>query len=282
MQGRISDKRFQGCFELLWFKLAEEQLARGDTSHVSFRDGIVWKEEGYKYGLASNAVNALKKYPIIKAAEDILWGGGGYRNNLVNEQHQFDAVDKIDRNKNKAAVVLRDIFDSGQEDERIAFEKAYSFFKWYDVVTYFFFAKDSSRFFSIRPDSYRDRLQMLGCSPSCTLKCTWENYQEYLQILCEIRNQLLSYLNEPVTIIDAESFLWMQYKIVGMSTASGIDEPKTDPLNTRVIGGVEGHKVGYYTTKYERDPKLRKVAIELNCKERGYKCYVCGFDFEGC
>ena len=279
MQRHISDERFQRCFDLLWRKLVEEQLANGYSSHVSFRSGVVWDEEGYKYGLANNAKEALQKYPIIEAAVDILWGGT-YRNNLVNEQHQINTVDKIGRDKEKAKSVLKDIFDAAQADERIAFENAYSYFKYYDVVSYFFFAKDSSRFFSVRPNSYGSRLQMLGCSPAYTSRCTWENYQEYLQILCEIRDYLLSYLNEPVTIIDAESFLWMQYKIAGISITGVINEQKIEPLNTRVIGGLEGRKVEYYTTKYERDRRLRQAAIELNFKERGYKCSVCGFDFE--
>ena len=39
---------------------------------------------------------------------------------------------------------------------------------------------------------------------------------------------------------------------------------------------VEGKKIGYYTTRYERSPKNRKAAIEIH----GKKCMACGFDFE--
>ena len=38
----------------------------------------------------------------------------------------------------------------------------------------------------------------------------------------------------------------------------------------------EGKKIAYFTTKYERNPKLRKQAIQIH----GTKCMVCGFDFE--
>ncbi|WP_052446637.1 HNH endonuclease [Candidatus Soleaferrea massiliensis] len=41
-------------------------------------------------------------------------------------------------------------------------------------------------------------------------------------------------------------------------------------------GSREGKRVGYYTTKYERDPKNRKAAIQIH----GAVCAVCGFDFE--
>lgn len=37
----------------------------------------------------------------------------------------------------------------------------------------------------------------------------------------------------------------------------------------------EGGKVSYYTTKYERDVRCRKLAIKIH----GTKCQICGFDF---
>lgn len=40
--------------------------------------------------------------------------------------------------------------------------------------------------------------------------------------------------------------------------------------------GTEGQKKYYYTTRYERNPKLRKQAIQIH----GTTCMVCGFNFE--
>ncbi|MEG1334582.1 MAG: HNH endonuclease [Bacteroides sp.] len=37
----------------------------------------------------------------------------------------------------------------------------------------------------------------------------------------------------------------------------------------------EGKKIGTYTTRYERDPKLRQQALSFH----GYTCMVCGFNF---
>lgn len=39
---------------------------------------------------------------------------------------------------------------------------------------------------------------------------------------------------------------------------------------------IEGKKIVYYSTKYERDYRCRKTALE----KHGYQCEVCGFDFE--
>lgn len=42
------------------------------------------------------------------------------------------------------------------------------------------------------------------------------------------------------------------------------------------ISSKEGKKKLVYTTKYERDPKIRRKALLIH----GFKCEVCGFDFE--
>lgn len=42
------------------------------------------------------------------------------------------------------------------------------------------------------------------------------------------------------------------------------------------LNRLEGGKVEIYTTRYERDPKLRKQAIAIH----GTECFACGFSFE--
>ena len=55
------------------------------------------------------------------------------------------------------------------------------------------------------------------------------------------------------------------------------DEPLNEGIDGIVIKGEkEGKVTEYYVTKYERNPKNRKEAIRIH----GYKCMVCGFDFE--
>ena len=43
-----------------------------------------------------------------------------------------------------------------------------------------------------------------------------------------------------------------------------------------VDAGIEGKKIGFYSTRYERNSKNRKAAIRIH----GLKCQACGFDFE--
>lgn len=67
------------------------------------------------------------------------------------------------------------------------------------------------------------------------------------------------------------SLLLMDSKIIS-------NEESTDEELDNVVSvvGVEGKRIEYYTYKYERKPKLRKLAIRMH----GCKCKTCGFDFE--
>ena len=57
-----------------------------------------------------------------------------------------------------------------------------------------------------------------------------------------------------------------------------ISDREVDLTTTIILGGkVEGRKVAYYTTRYERSRSNREQAILLN---GGYSCSCCGFDFE--
>ena len=54
------------------------------------------------------------------------------------------------------------------------------------------------------------------------------------------------------------------------------DQYANDLENEVVELTKEGKKVSYYTTRYERNPKNRKEAIDIH----GTVCMACGFDFE--
>ena len=51
---------------------------------------------------------------------------------------------------------------------------------------------------------------------------------------------------------------------------------ENDYLSSDVETNSEGQVVYYYGKRYERNPAFREAAIEI----QGYKCKVCGFDFE--
>ena len=55
-----------------------------------------------------------------------------------------------------------------------------------------------------------------------------------------------------------------------------LSDDNTPSESEDYITGLEGKKKVVYTTKYERNPQIRRQAILLH----GCKCEVCGFDFE--
>lgn len=69
--------------------------------------------------------------------------------------------------------------------------------------------------------------------------------------------------------------------LIGILSGIEISESQSqEDINSEVAVdytvGKEGQKKQIYTTRYERNPKLRKMAIQIH----GLKCMACGFDFE--
>ena len=66
--------------------------------------------------------------------------------------------------------------------------------------------------------------------------------------------------------------------LIGYLRGNNSDEInyENESIQVESEGYSEGRKIGYYTTRYERDPRNRKEAIRIH----GTKCMICGFDFE--
>lgn len=81
----------------------------------------------------------------------------------------------------------------------------------------------------------------------------WHPYQSGIRI----RDEVLPALNE----------LW---------TEATRDYPANPEESVYAGDTVEGAKISVYTTKYERDPQIRRAFL----RGKKLKCEVCGFDFE--
>lgn len=81
--------------------------------------------------------------------------------------------------------------------------------------------------------------------------------KEWKSILCQNKYSLISEDSSIKKILEEGNENWKQETIVEYSE-------------------VEGKKKKIFTTKYERNPKIRKKAIEIH----GSVCQICGFDFE--
>jgi len=80
--------------------------------------------------------------------------------------------------------------------------------KKYNVIAYFFFLKDRSRYMPIAPVYFDSAFKIFGAAFVTTHHCSWNNYSIYNQLLSEVRDLLSEKLVE-VSLLDAHSFAWI-------------------------------------------------------------------------
>lgn len=94
---------------------------------------------------------------------------------------------------------------------------------------------------------------------------------EYIEVIPE--NRLSNYWRDGVRSIGKDTFDQIA-ALAGVSQVVATRQLGDDYSFTSA--GEEGGQKRVYTTRYERDPKLRKRAIELH----GESCIACGFNFK--
>ncbi|MBQ7559016.1 MAG: hypothetical protein IJT20_02050 [Synergistaceae bacterium] len=136
--------------------------------------------------------------------------------NLVHYIQQSKFADVLTPGHEKfnpeAERVLYEIYKSRPgNEEREAFENARKIFgSIYEVISYLFFIKDSSRFVHLRSGIFEERLSLVGIEYKLLFKCSWENYIGFIGIMKEIRNIMQRIIPDvEIRLIDAHSFLWI-------------------------------------------------------------------------
>lgn len=122
------------------------------------------------------------------------------------------------------------------------------------------------------PPNITEKLEFIRDKEIKTLKFKSKNYLDP-QTLRKVRqltfdsakklNELLSDFDKDEIAVENVESNWQ-------------NEPESESYNLSFQSSVEGNKSQKFTTKYERDPKLRKRAVEIH----GYICQVCDFNFE--
>lgn len=288
MKNMIDANKFQNCLDALWGIIA----AHPDQpkEHISFHDGLIWLQEGYKYGLWQKAheimysddlrnASVIGSGRLLKAMQEtmILGMERGEVNNLVDFRDVQGAfLDRAFKNPSQAEDVLFRIYQTG--DDKSSFEAAVKVWgNKYALISYFFFIKDREKYAVMRPANMLERLPYLGVSAGCTASCTWNNYQTYLSILYEVQGLLNDYLNEEITLTDAHSFVWMfwQFGVNGINPLKQKIEFPEDCDSYEIKKGGSGRSIEYLSHRYERRADLRASAIQIH----GTTCAACGFSF---
>lgn len=212
----------RALFEKRFRQLVYMTKAKNPDSEISFRRGLWDAEEGYKLALWKDARKELQlenwehktDREIVHLAVQpfgILIEGTYQKQNLVSDNNYSKLIELFLEREKEAADALKEIFFG--QDEKVAFEKLEKLLSRkfmndpLSVISFYFFLKDKDRYVTARKQGTGERINKLGISAACVQNCTWEGYQQYLEVVREIQHYLPVSLN--ASFLDAQSFLWM-------------------------------------------------------------------------
>lgn len=286
--GYIDESKMDACFRIMGFALTSApHYQPGDPDTLSVHSGELWRWEGYKYEIFERGHQLMMSIPweepgildsdIIPTAANqalnVIPSDWSRQENLVDWQDTGIIATLSGAKLRTLKIALMKLYTT--DDEEGAFNALVGVFgQKYALITYFFFLKDSCRFVVMRPLRFAEQFNLIGAPTKCSARATWENYLEFNAILGEVRDYLTDHLDEDVTLLDAHSYVWSLYVVANYRSAGGVEIPDVPDGESYVA--TEGHRIAYYTTKYERSPKLRREAIRIH----GYRCAACGLSFE--
>jgi len=187
----------------------------------------VYNQEGYKYEIHRLARNILA-YEAWKASDigtgDILdsaikaiemtennlvqWHGK-YGKDSKPHRSLLDAREKDDKGLLKSLEACLYGLYCGNEDKNSFSEMISLLGKKYSLLAYLFFLKDYSKYLPIAPSYFDKAFEVLGVSFKTSMKCSWENYTNYIDLLKDLKSCLEENMSNEVTLLDAHSFAWI-------------------------------------------------------------------------
>lgn len=288
----VDDKRFNECVEQLMDVVIRKQTEGNyDTTAISFTEGYMADEEGYKRIIFDEARRILDvdswtpdmvgsgeiKKRVVAAMKQKM-PGGNEQQNLLDWREIEDVEVYFNTHLKESEKLLYGFYKNELEDQ-LVFESLETLWGYrFPILSFLFFIKDDTKYMPIKPTRFKERFNRIGVATDNSLSCSWENYQEFLRVLGDVQERLLEPFKGQVELIDAHSFVWMMWHIDDAVPSEGVKELLDEDDNESVVvtSNKEGMQKQYYVTRYERSAKNRKMAIRAH----GYKCMACGFDFE--
>lgn len=227
------------------YKIYLEKQERG----VDFRP-LSNTQEDYKRGIALRAHETLN--PESWEKSEIGSGSIGARaikavqkhNNLIGRFQVTAFSDKVQESGSAAEQLLFDLYH--ERKEQGCFERICELFgKKYDLIAYLYFVLDPNRYLPIRPTIFDEIFKKLGISLQTSGRCSWENYQEFLNTVAEVRDLMKEYYQqEDIDMLDAHSFLWtFNQNVLDSSKGETIKEEVTPVKEKKVeVGAIVTHK----------------------------------------
>lgn len=183
------------------------------------------QEEGYKYKIYAVARKALNfadwsmsdigSGTILAAAISAIELP---ENNLVPWQRRYGDKARphhplyvAQGDAKQVAVVERSLFKLYREQsDSQSFEELIGIFgRTYPLLAYLLFIKDHSKFLPIAPKYFDRAFGYLGADIKTSGRCSWENYNAFLDLIRQVKSLLAEALSTEVSLLDAHSFTWM-------------------------------------------------------------------------
>jgi len=214
---KIDEYCFEKYFHL--FKLLVESESK--SVFVSFPSNRYTEEnEGYKdviYEIARKKLNYwnwkiadIDSGEIFKAVYSAVKLENN-QNNLVNWRI-IDKFQELEKNNilNEYEKALFDFYHGLITDEE-SFNAFLNYFgKNYSLLAYLFFIKDKAQYLPIGTSYFDVAFKKLGVQNFKTSKkCAWDNYSQYIGLINQVKDLLISKGIKDVSLLNAHSFVWI-------------------------------------------------------------------------
>ena len=282
-----------------WIDCFEAYIKSNQKSEIiSFKDGFIKREEGYKEEVFYNAQSALE---LSSWSESVIGKGDISRcvkkavsrlGNLVNHNQIIHFKNIVDAKLELSEQAIYKLYCGN--DDAAAFEKIVELFgARYDLVAGLFFMKDMNKYLPARSSEFDKRFKLLGIHFYMSNKCSWDNYNRYLKIVDKIRIELQKHYKTEFDLIDAHTFLWMilhadnyskkikkeeEFKEIAKASPVVFPELKSDRIDkiehtvdSNLVSDISKVTIDSSAPKYEYQNKPKKKAVPVIVS--GHKTY---------
>ena len=128
--------------------------------------------------------------------------------NLIGRFQVTVFSDKVRENLAVSERLLFDFYHDHKEQE--CFDRICKLIgRKYDLVAYLYFILDPERYLPLRSSIFDNIFRKLGINLQITDRCSWENYQEFIETIANVRDVMKDYYKiDDIDLLDAHSFLW--------------------------------------------------------------------------
>lgn len=219
---RINKEKFNSSLEKFRAIVFAEQKENYHSEALSFSEGFLRDQEWYKHEIFEKAQSILDVQSwspddigtgkiLERVKEVLLIKVGSQRQNIIFWMNVEQIIDTLDKHPKESEAILFNLY-CGDSDKN-AFDSATELLgQRYDVISYLFYVKDCNNYVPVKPMLFKKRLDLLGITTNSLEKCTWDNYQDFLDIVRWVKDAISPYFSA-VSMLDAHSFIWMMWLV---------------------------------------------------------------------